>query len=367
MNAQPHPARTGYARLSPRQAWLVLAVLAGAMAFCAAIPLSSMRSEGVVDDPARPGDVGLYRAVIDRVRDGEGYYEALGAELPARGYPTRSVFNWRTPLPLWLLGVLPDDALGRALLGAGVVALAGMALVAIAREEPGATARGVAVFLLLLLSYLPMATVPAFVMPSLWAGVLVGLSVCAFGLRRPGWGVALGVAAAIVRDVAILYPFSAMLWALARRRYREGIGWSIGLACWAAFFGGHALVVRAITPPDALAHHAGWLQCGGAPFVISTAQMNAVLLGLPQWASGPYLVAAAFGLAGWHTAWGERAGLGVCVFLVTFALVGQAFNVYWGFLYGPALCLGVVRFPASLTDAWRATRRPARLAAGGAA
>ncbi len=82
-----------------------------------------------------PGDVALYRAEVDRIHHGEGYYQAAATELTVRGYPTRSVFNWRTPLPMWLLGKLPTVALGRALLGAISLTLMLMAFEALAREE----------------------------------------------------------------------------------------------------------------------------------------------------------------------------------------------------------------------------------------
>ena len=77
----------------------------------------------------------LYRAEVDRIHSGEGYYQAAAAELTARGYPTRSVFNWRTPLPVWLLGKMPAVVLGKALLGAMALLLMLMAFEAVARER----------------------------------------------------------------------------------------------------------------------------------------------------------------------------------------------------------------------------------------
>ena len=52
-------------------------------------------------------DCGLDQDGVDRIHAGEGYYRAAGDELRGRGYPTRSVFNWRTPLPMWLIGRMP--------------------------------------------------------------------------------------------------------------------------------------------------------------------------------------------------------------------------------------------------------------------
>ena len=50
-------------------------------------------------------------------------------------------------------------------------------------------------------------------------------------------------------------------------------------------------------------------------------------------------------------------GLGgslVVLFAVAFSIVGHDFNRYWGLLVSPLWCFGVVRFPASLMDLWKA-------------
>ena len=81
---------------------------------------------------------------------------------------------------------------------------------------------------------------------------------------------------------------------------------------------------------------------------------------MPQWITAVYLVAALVGLAGWNTPLGTRIGLTVCLFLMGFAMVGQSFNQYWGFLIGPLLCFGVARFPASMRDLWHVASPTAR-------
>ena len=78
--------------------------------------------------------------------------------------------------------------------------------------------------------------------------------------------------------------------------------------------------------------------------------MNAYVLLFPQGAAAVYLVAALVGLAGWNTPLGRRISLTVCLFLVSFAVVGHSFNQYWGSMFAPLLCFGVVRFPGSLRD-----------------
>jgi hypothetical protein len=355
----------------------VLAVIALAISFGVAVALAPRAFVDLSTLPDRPGDVALYRAEVDRIHNGEGYYQAAAAELTVRGYPTRSVFNWRTPLPMWLLGKLPTAALGQALLGALSLALLLMAFEALAREENarqgigsepgrqtivdhrrprcvGPLLRPAACVLWLIGPVLPTILGDAFVMPVLWAGVLIGLSVCAYGVNRPWLGVTFGLAAVFFRELALPYCLlcAAMAWRQGRRT--ELAAWGLGLLAWLAFFALHWWQVSGLIAVGARAHRQGWIQFGGAEFVIATVRMNAYLLALPPWITAIYLVAAMVGLGGWSTPLGTRIGLSTCLFVVGFAVVGQSFNQYWGSLVAPLLCFGVARFPASLGDLWQA-------------
>jgi hypothetical protein len=345
---------TGYARLAPRQARAVLAVITVTMGLGVAVTLSPLASTNDIPRANDANDVALYRAEAVRIHQGEGYYQAAAAELSARGYPTRSVFNWRTPLPMWLVGKMPAMGLGKALLGGLALTLMLMAFEALAREENNVLLRPAACALLLTGAVLPTILGDLFVMPVLWAGVLIALSACAYGVNRPYLAVAMGLAALFFRELAL--PYCVLCVAIDWWHGRRGqwVAWMIGLAAWLAFFGLHWWTVSGLIAPDAIAHRHGWIQFGGAGFVISTAQMNAYLLLLPQWVTAIYLVAAMVGLAGWSTPLGSRIGLSTCLYLMALAVVGQSFNQYWGSLIAPLLCFGVVRFPASLGDLCRA-------------
>ena len=114
--------RSAFAAISPQSARTVLRITVLMMVLLAAVSLSPLAC-GFADKPSRgAGDVDLYRAEIQRIAAGESYYQAASKELHQRGYPTRSVFNWRTPLPMWLLGKLPSEMLGRLIIGALAVA-----------------------------------------------------------------------------------------------------------------------------------------------------------------------------------------------------------------------------------------------------
>lgn len=352
-------SETGYARLTPRQARLVMIVLALSALFFVGVTFSPLRRGNVGKRPPDEGDVALYWAEVQRIHAGEGYYQAAAAELPARGYPTRSLFNWRTPLPMWLIGKLPAVVLGKALICGAALALLLIAFEALAREENNIIRRPVACALLLTGPLMPCLLGNLFVMPVLWAGVFIALSICAYGIDRPWLGVAMGLAALFLRELALPYCLLAAAIAWWHGRRAEGTAWGVGLAAWLGFFALHGLQVARVMPPNAVAHSQGWIQLGGAGFVIATAQMNAYLVLLPQWITALYLVAALFAMAGWHTELGLRCGLTTCLFVTAFALVGQEFNQYWGSLFAPLLCLGIVRFPASLRDLYQAARRPA--------
>lgn len=348
---------TGYARLTPSQARFVLGTLAITIVAAVGITVSPLASSNITENTNQAGDVALYRAEVDRIHAGEGYYQAIAAELTARGYPTQSVFNWRTPLPVWLLGELPTAESGKLLLGLLALALLFVSFEALAREENNVLRRPIMCALLLTGPLLPTILGDLFVLPVLWAGVLIGLSACAYGVDRPGWGVAFGLAAVFLRELALPYCAVCMAIAFQQGRRRELMFWTVGLLVWLAFFGLHCWQVRQLISPDARAHRHGWIQFGGAGFVISTAQMNAYLLLLPQWVTAIYLVAALVGMAGWNTSLGMRIGLSTCLFVLAFAVVGQSFNQYWGSLIAPLLCFGVVRFPASVRDLCRAANR----------
>lgn len=366
-DARKYP--TDFARLSPPQARAVLGAIALIALLGAVVTLSPMASDNLA--PKRSaGDAALYRAEAERIHRGEDYYSAAAAELVQRGYPTRSVFNWRTPLPVWLVGKMPAIAWGKTLLAAMAVTLMFMAFAALAGDAGATGGRGfvmgrpLASALLMTGPLLPIFLGDLFLLPVLWSGVLIAMSVCAYGLNRPWLAVALGLAALACRELALPYCVLCAAMAWYEKKRGESAAWLIGLAAWGILYGLHCWRVGGLIPPDARAHANGWIQFGGAGFVISTAQINAYLLLLPQWVTALYLTAALAGLAGWSSPLGTRAGLCVCLYLAAFAVVGQYFNQYWGALVGPLLCFGVARFPASMRDLLRAAARGPAFAPG---
>ncbi len=349
---------TALARLSPGTARVVLASLFMLIALSLVVSLSSL-SQGFADQPNRgPGDVALYRCEVDRLRAGESYYPVAAEELRARGYPTKSVFNWRTPLPMSLLGMFPYEAVGRVLLGslAGVALLLGF--VFMARE--GGTGSGLLGALLLVGALLPCWLAGLVVMPMLWAGSLIAISVFACGVGRTKLGVASGIAALFMRDLAGPYCAFAWCYAVWRKQWKEAAWWTAGLVAYAGFFAWHIAQVSALQTGSDIAHEQGWLRLGGLSFLISITQMNGFLLNLPQWVAAIYLPLAMLGLASLSSETGQRAALATLMYVTLFAVVGQPINQYWGSLIAPLLCLGAARAPWAMRDLWSRAKLPSR-------
>jgi hypothetical protein len=358
--------------LSTWRSRVVLAVALLAALLGAAVTISPLRS-GFADAPSRgAGDVDLYHAEVARIRAGESYYTAAETELRERGYPMQSPFNWRTPLPMWLVAKLPADW-GQSLLVsvAGVMWLLGLALLA---REFG---RGATLLGLFTLSgaLLPCLLGEVFIMPEVWAGALIGLSAVAYGTERPRAGCLAALAALFVRELAAPWCLVCILFDLRKSGRRAAAVWAIGLTAYAAAYALHLSQALPRIQPTDLAQGQSWIRFGGAGFLISTVQMNIWLLLVPQWLSAVYLVAALIGAAGWSTPAGQRIAWGVVLYAVAFSIAGQALNQYWGSLTAPLLALSVSAAPAALARLWRSARsrtlvaseshsRPSSLSAG---
>ncbi len=359
----PLPVQTtSFARLTRGQAIGVLALAALTTAFFVCVTLSPLRS-GYTGGPAHgPGDIDLYHAEITRMEAGEGYYAAAAAELKPRGYPTRSPFNWRTPAPIAIIGSLPDRRLAWAALGLAAGALALFAFEWFARETGGRTA-------LLGMGPLSGALVwlcmdELYVSPELSSGILLGLSLSAYAVQRPWCGFAAGLAALFCRELAAPYCVVCLGLAIWQRRRSEVAAWLVGFAAYAVYYAWHLWSIWPLTQADGISHHRGWICFGGAGFILALTQMNAYLLMSPQWVTALVLPLALLGVAGWNTPAGTRLGLSLAAFLITFSIVGQPFNQYWGLMFTPLVAMALVRAPASLADLIAAARRAPEMSVG---
>lgn len=275
--------------------------------------------------PPDHSDSALFRAVASRMAGGEAYYPTMRDELVARGYPTGSVANWRTPLYLELVAHAPV-ALRMLLLLCAVLVLTGTAL-ALRPVSTSALLAGV-LFQNGVVVALWVGQLQA--MPEPLAGALIALSVL---LTLRGWrgtGIVLGTAALFVRELAVPYAAIRLAWAVWARQWREALGWAVGVSGYSVFLLWHAWHVHQAMPAHPVWHTMSWIQFGGLRFVLATMRSNGWLAVLPWWMT-PFALAATL-LGTWRAP--RVLSLSVWGYLIVFGIVGQPFNWYWGWVPG---------------------------------
>jgi hypothetical protein len=334
----------------PRLAQRFTALVAGLLAW---IGVLLVTSRPLLGDQAAGGlDFELYRAMVNRVQAGADYYHAAALELrvprPPEGlpYPTRSVFNWRPPTLALLLGKLGTTGSQALLAGLGVTSLL-LWWRALAGQAAGIRWAATVGLASGLLYCVPGWLDDARFVHETWAGVLLTL---ALGAGLNGWlglAVAAAVAAACIRELAVLsllvfivVPFAASSPDARRERLVWAGAFALALALWAA----HAWKVQTLILPTDRAHEGSWLALGGWRFVLKTAHLHPVAL--PLLPSAPWALALVLPFLLWALVWWPlpRGGPVKAVlggYVVAYLFVGQPFNFLWGLVYTPLLGLGL--------------------------
>ena len=334
--------------LSRRTRYRILLAIGFPLVF--AVTLWSLALKPGAPPQTGEGDLGLFRAVVNGVRAGRLYYNVYGAESRTRGYPTRSLFNWRQPLLMRTLAVLPNLG-GKVLLIALAVTFLLQGYGLLRRELLGVVT---------VLNASIMAVVPGnFYFTEPWAGFCLGLSAIAYARRRETAGAGWALAALFIRELAAPYCVVAALFALSRRRWRELAIWTGGGALYALYFGAHVWQIGQHVMPGDQAHTHSWLYFGGLPFVAQVWRMNGIFTVVPV---PLFALVVVLGVAAWwapQMPWHVRAG--VLTYSVLFLFVGLPFNTYWGDLIAPLVGLWLVHTPAALSTLWSWAELPRTL------
>lgn len=320
--------------LAPRWRWAVLALVAVTMALLLAVVFSHAPAPVAPEGAVATGDVVSYGRIIERMQRGEGYYPAAHEVLVADGYGTRSVFNWRTPAWPVILATLPPGG-GQVLLGA--LAVVGLVLVGRMLRRAGTAVVAVSV-LAVALSFGAVLAPEAVVFSEVAAGVLILVSVAAYGNGWRWWGLVAAIAALFLRELAAPYVLVCLLLAIRGQHWREVAAWCGGLLLYAAYFGWHWWQVTAQLGPMDRAYGEGWVAFGGLDFVLATAGFNGL------WALGPDWLPAVLLPLGLLGLWASPKGRGLAAvgaYLAAFLVIGKPFNAYWGAVYTPVLMLGL--------------------------
>ncbi|HKY23341.1 MAG TPA: hypothetical protein VJM31_19145 [Vicinamibacterales bacterium] len=309
----------------------VLTLLAlGALAIAALYGTKPSAMAGTVTGAI---DIVTYRAILGKLRVGTPYYVAVGEELRQGRYATREVFNWRTPLHWSALSLVPE-VVSRALLIAFGLVLCVATLVVTAQRPT--VARWTAVTMQV--GTLAIVSVPeAILMSETWAGVLIGLSVCAYSVQRPQLAVPLGLFALFVRELAAPYCVVCTVLALVHKRWCEAGTWLGGACLYAIYYGWHFTQINLHRLPSDLAHASSWLELGGLPSLLAKVHWHGWLLVTPMPLTAFALVLVVAGTAAAGAP--RHVRLTSAAYLVFFLAAGKGFDAYWGTMAWPTWAL----------------------------
>jgi hypothetical protein len=260
-------------------------------------------------------------------------------------YPTKPVFNWRTPLFYEYVAMV---SIPRAAFLLTVLSIVAIVLAAMSRGVWGAAM--VTGGMLPAIFMRPAGAVLSEVL----CGVLLTISV---GMYYRSWWVPAalcGVLAVFMRELAVPYMMVCAWLAILSKRRAEAWIWLTGAAAYCVYYSLHAHLAYAHMQPTDLARQRSYLLSQGYPFVLSTIRVNGWLLLLPSVLTPIAPVAGLAGLAAptapRHVVWT------VLAYAAVFCLVGQPFGFYWGFVTAGLWGYAFIDAPAgarALIRSWR--------------
>jgi hypothetical protein len=341
------PSRfAGLGRNKARLALLALVLILAACLTALGVPQSPIgaSASGVAQEVT---DLALYERISAGVKGGDNYYVSAATALRAGQYPLRPFLTFRLPALAVVQAAVPAWAMAAmlfALVMATAIAWGARLGAAVPRLLPR-----IAIFLLLLGSLIAFLQPELAAFHEIWAGLLVALSLA---LRRPGrWieAVAIGLAAMLIRETAILYAvvMAAMAWIEGQRR--EALGWAAAILVFAAVLGFHAYAVTGVTGPlDP--RSPGWFGFNGFGFFVSALAVSTALQILPLWIAALLVGLLLFGWASWNDPLGLRMFVLLAVYALAIGLFARLDTFYWALMIAPVSLVGLVFVPDALKD-----------------
>lgn len=366
-----------FARLPPLSARLLLLLLAGLVALAAVSSVQTRmdgQGSGAPEKAERANDdrdLVLYDRIIDRLRQGDGYYQAAVAEHRALSYPLRPGLTVRLPtlakIQSWL--PVPPNPAQRGM-PERVIAIVLFAAMLIGwqrrlSEEVNSPLLRSSGLVLLAIGGHIATTRYYLVLHELWAGAFLALSLAYYRPEKGKWAISwLAAAAALaIRELALPFVLLMAAQAIWCRRWREAWAWVALVALFAAALAFHLKAVAALVRPDDL-EGLSWFTFRGFEGWITTIVQSSPLFYLPIMLSGPLVVLMVFGWAAWRTQIATFSTLLFVGYGLAFMIAGRAENWYWGLIIAPTMWLGLAFVPMAirglLEAGWTGARRRRR-------
>lgn len=305
-----------------------------------------------VTGKAGHSDVALYRAIDQRILRGENYYTAAASEQRARGYPLKPFVTMRLPTLAWVCritgGLDGAQTLMRllALITAGATAW---------RLQRAGLPRPlwIASALLAALATGVIAQPSQLVWHEAWAGLLLGLSLACRSPRNWWPSVLLGLAAVLVRELAMPYLVAMLAMAILERRRAEAAAWGVAIVAVGVALALHAHAVASVSLAGD-ASSPGWSSFGGWRFDATLMRDTSIFSLLPNPVGTLLAAVALLGWASYRSDYTTRYALTLALWLGAFLVIGRPDNFYWGLMLAPLLPIGLPLALPALRDLVRA-------------
>lgn len=313
--------------------------------------------------PPGTTDAGLYRAIVARVRSGQDYEAAAVAEHRRLGYPLRPFVVVRPPALATFLALSPEPAYAVALYGCLVVAvvLAWWRRMSVAKAELSRRR----LFLIAGLSsglVTALFTAPATTyFTETWSGLLIALTLALRTDEHYIAAVVTGLAAGVLRELAIPFLGIMSILAVLERRRGEGVAFFAATVIAMALLALHGLKVNALATVQDLASP-GWVKFGGLAFVLKAVSLNIMSGAFGLWVAALLAPMCLFGACVFEGAIGRRLFATLCAYFLAFSMIGRPENDYWGFLIAPLVGLCAAAGPVGVAKLLRtASKSPAAI------
>ena len=345
------------ARLPRWAALVVLAALAAAMAW-SVVAVAPVDQAETAQSEARPesseGDLALYRAISQRMAEGEGYYQAAMTEHRARNYPTMPFVTVRPPALAelhQLIGVDGARYLAMALL---LACLAALHFRLDGRVDPK---ERIGALVMLALGGAAVAAPQAGLIHEVMSGLLLTLAFLLYSPQRRWPSLIAVVLAMFVRELAVCFVLLWLAFSVMERRWKEAAILIGLLAIFATYMFTHYLNIEALRMSGDRASQ-GWDAMLGYGLPLMAISRLSALLVLPVMVAAPLAILPLLGWLGMGGRMGLFAALWFAGFFTAMALFARPVNFYWAQLLLPAYMVGLAFAPRALVELFHKSFAP---------
>lgn len=297
-------------------------------------------------------DANLYRSIIADMHAGESYYPAAARELRQGHYPLKPFVTFRLPTLSWLHARLGPGAMRCA---QWLLALALILAWAVPVRIRLAPVTLIAVLLLIGAGIVGMVQPTVGLFPESWSAMLLSLAVVLDRPGQRGWAMLSGLAALLLRELALPMVLCFAGLALFERRWRAAAGWGAVVALFAIALGLHAIAVARVVRSDDLVS-LGWNGLLGPGYALRSLAIATPATLLPTVVAALLFTLSLFGWCSLRSAWALRAGLMTAGYIALLALFARTDTFYWGLMAAPLSLGGLAFVRMALADLAAALR-----------